>query len=54
MNNKYILNKNIKLRGWKLLPYALVIAPDNNVEFIDKDTFDIKAFSELGSWEIDD
>ena len=41
MNNKYILNKNIKLRGWKLLPYALVIAPNNNVEFIDKDTFDI-------------
>lgn len=41
MVTKYILNKSIKLRGWKLLPYALVVAPTNYVLFIDKDTFDI-------------
>lgn len=40
MSNKFILDRRIKLRGWKLLPYALVFAPTNHVEFIDKDTFD--------------
>lgn len=36
---KYVLDKSIKLRGWKLLPYAFVNVDNNEVVFLNKEAF---------------
>lgn len=35
----YLLHKNLCLRGYDKLPYALMHRPDNRIMFLDKNTF---------------